>query len=265
VRPPHASPHIERELRLTPAGAIVGVVRADGVPIEGAVVIAAQTAVAYGESAYAGSAHTDANGRYEIRAIAEGDYNVTVRSVGVLGDQVTAGVRLGEATALDFDLASGEPLRVRVTDATGQPLVGASVSVTRLDAREFSAAVTTGPDGEATARVTRGGQYRVTAYGTLEASTEIVAGDEGAIVTLVIDPIRTLRGRVAWSSGDPASNVRVFAYPADAYAASTAGASPATPPSVHYARWRYAGAAVRRSAVVAVPARWRRPASPAHR
>ena len=80
------------------------------------------------------SATTDDAGRYAIGGVAVGIYQVTASRSGFVS-ATTSGVEVREdaTTTVDFTLTAGATsgsLRGRVTDASGQPLPGAQVTVT---------------------------------------------------------------------------------------------------------------------------------------
>jgi len=110
----------------TATGNLTGIVRdTSGVAIAGATV-----------SADPGgrSAATDAAGRYTIAGITVGTYQVTASKSGFVSASVSgAELRPDATTTLDFTLSAGAStgdLRGRVTDASGQPLLGAELAAT---------------------------------------------------------------------------------------------------------------------------------------
>jgi protocatechuate 3,4-dioxygenase beta subunit len=143
------------DLVLAPAGAIAGrVTDTRGLPVEGASVEAVDIGVggllsgadAAGEAdalfgnamAHVESAETDAHGRYRLSPLTEGRFVVRARADQHLPGQPRI-VELADTSEATCDLTLDRGLSISgvVVQASGAPVIGAEVTVSRSDHRSF--------------------------------------------------------------------------------------------------------------------------------
>ncbi|MCQ4084493.1 MFS transporter [Streptomyces sp. RB6PN25] len=153
------------------AGGLSGTVRANGAPVQGAVVVVSD---ARGE--VIGSAVTDASGEYLLTDIPAGACTVTVSASG---HRPTAGpveVDGASPTRHDVDLREAVQLRGTVRDSHGLPVTDAKVALLDRSGTVITS-LTTGPDGTYAFVDLTGGDYTLIASGYPPQATSVSITD----------------------------------------------------------------------------------------
>ena len=211
------------EIVLLRGATVVGTVtRRDGSPVVEADVTCspAQEGPRYGGVQMSGQ--TDGEGRYRIDGLAPGPAVVSVQR-GHFG-QVSRSVEVGPGTqSVDLVVDEGFAVSGRVTDSTGFPVAGASLSLIATDVaqmrfsmRHDRGAAATRPDGTFTLEDVDAGRYLLTAAkdGYASASTPEPFEVAGPVAGLELELRRgaTLRGRVLGLELDELAGVVVRAF-----------------------------------------------------
>lgn len=177
-------------------------------------------------------AATDAKGRFELRDLPPGNYELTARGAGyapltVPGLEVPQG---GGSTDLGtVTLVPGVALEGYATDPQGQPVAGAEVRVIeasadrmsrflRMDEAEPPPAATSGQDGFFRVEDRRAGEtvdLDASRPGYAPASAPGVRVPTEQPVRLVLQPSAAVEGRVVDPDGKPVPGTRVVVDPAD--------------------------------------------------
>lgn len=215
-------------MRLLAGGVIEGrLVDADGKPVAGVYVSAQGTNVS---STTGGTTYTDEQGRYALKQMRPGTFNVAVGLREELGNSWTAvaheSVSLAEGqrlTGKDFQLIPGTLITGKVMDAdTHKPLAGLSVGVygpAHPKSGGWVQSAKSGADGTYQLRVPPGDQYvyfmGMTPEGYLSAqpaSKEVTVTDaQGTSVDFLLprDKNPPLSGQVIDAAGKPVPQARV--------------------------------------------------------
>ncbi len=201
----------EVEVRLPPERTIVGrVADPDGAAVSGASV-AARAAGAedwHSQPQVHGSALTDADGRFEIHGLGDGDYRLEVTEAGDYASP-KAPTAKGGATGVEIVVRKGVVATITVLDEAGRPIQGARVGVGVREPipngwRSHTATEgETGPDG--TLRLSAldpSGDYEL--HGSAPAHRTVrEAAWKPADTTLRLGRSLEIRGRVRDAKGNP--------------------------------------------------------------
>ena len=210
----------------------------DGVPVAGVLVLAS----GYGQ----GTTVTESDGTWTISGLPAGGYRVEFRPrgsdlVGEYWDDAPSSLTArylrvadGESvTGIDARLARAATVRGQITDASGTPVEGATVSVDRVDVMGAPDVGTwTGPDGRYEIPPLAAGAYRLTVVpppgsglsttywpGVLDAAAAtpliLAAGQVLQGIDVALLPGQGFAGRVVLPPGVPVSEVRVIAHRVD--------------------------------------------------
>ncbi|MCP3914334.1 MAG: hypothetical protein GY711_02125 [bacterium] len=175
-----------------PPGRVSGIVRGrDGEPA-GATMLVLQKLDA-DDWDFCGKGETDVRGRYEFHGLRDGRYRLSIvsrhhGSGAFNSDSFTVG---DDAIEQDFELPSGAPLRVRVTDPNGAPVLRARVRIYDGQGRELFYQIEPFTDvrGELTVVAIREGSWRIRVThperGSAQSDVDVVAPDEN-VVDLVL-------------------------------------------------------------------------------
>lgn len=182
------------------------------------------------------TATSDDHGGYDIELDSGGSYVVVVRPPDMEGGPAAGGppieIRVPDTAQAYLDLVLPAPgISGRITDAAGQPVSQAFVVAVREGAGPNDpsgrAYTETGASGSYAIESLPAGTYRVTAsapgYRIAEAFPVIVQEGATPPVNFVLEPGRTLRGKVVDPGGRPVPNALVFVAPA--------GSSEGVPPA----------------------------------
>jgi protocatechuate 3,4-dioxygenase beta subunit len=186
-----------------------------------------------------GSSTTDADGRYTIVGLSDGDYRVEFwpyestlvgeyyNNAASYSAATLVAVTAGDtATGIDAVLEQGGSISGRVTDSSGAPLVDVSVSADSDDGGYGSS--TTDADGRYTIVGLSDGDYRVRFRPSSESNfvreyyndttdyeaatlVAVTAGDTATGIDAVLAQGGAISGRVTDSSGAPLADVDVYA------------------------------------------------------
>lgn len=136
---------------------------------------------------FAGKVMTDSRGRYVVRFVPDESYRVTAfSSTGRYGQETVDGVavRAGAETVRDFPLHPGAALALRIADAFGKSLVGASVRFRDPDGTAVSFSPDDVSDGGGVLRVNgiKPGRWTVSAshdgHVTTSRTVDLAVGAE---------------------------------------------------------------------------------------
>lgn len=194
----------EKQLRLTlgSGGALVGTVRsaAEAAPIPSFAVVVARSVGPLEREVVTAESTFDPAGGYEIPALPEGDYEVTVRAAGFAeADWRAVHVDAGGTSRADFSLDGGGSIAGRVLDATsGQPIGDAAVSVEKqlglgAGALPLRTSVRTDERGHFRLDGLRPGQVTLLVgapghHGKVAARLPVTAGQQTGPVTIELSP-----------------------------------------------------------------------------
>jgi len=210
------------DLLLLPGSSIVGVVRGpDDRPVEGALVRAEAKGMP-GQWIASSPRRADAQGRFELNGVQEGDYNVLVRHPDWAPAIVpNVAVNQESETDLEIVLSRGASLAGRLLNADDRPVRG-RVSVQELNGegtRSIEDLLRVETDGEGQFRIERvpSGSHAlaVVAPGYAAERVEVSVGDRVSAVDVGDIKLATglaIRGKVKDASGFPVVGARVRAY-----------------------------------------------------
>jgi protocatechuate 3,4-dioxygenase beta subunit len=182
--------------------------RASGDPIARAQV----TAEAVGRAGIHEVARTDSDGRFTIKGLAGGRYEIDVSAAGFLNNDDRLEIVLGgETPESEITIALDEGLKVSGTirDIQGEPIAGAEVVARRRSASsdELGAFMLAGlRPGEITLRISR--------KGFVPASRDLELEQDVSNLEIELERGYQLQGRVEDLMGEPIAEVGVVATPA---------------------------------------------------
>lgn len=189
-----------------------------------------------------GESLTDANGRYQLRQLCPGGYNVALDIRGELASSWTARAherliigRGEQRSGIDFTLIHGALITGRVVAAdTGEPVPGVGFSVqgpAHPPSGAWTAGAMTGPDGRYVIHVPAGKQHLGLAnpvppgfHLPVQAGRELTVAD-GETVTIDVRLSRErkaspVRGQVLGPDGEPVAGAEVEVVSSDSFRAA---------------------------------------------
>lgn len=200
------------EIELQPGGALAGIATGpDGKPLRGLTVLAGKQA----------RATTDADGRYALAGLAEGETTVAVEGeeyVPKEGQELEVVVRPGATSEVNIALQKGLAIRGTVLEADGSPADGMMLFVIGPKGAERggsrSRRIGLETDGGFRAAGLAPGSYDVTVLSAKSREQEVsvpdvAAGTEDLFISL--GAWRELSGKVVKADGAPVENARLLA------------------------------------------------------
>lgn len=190
--------------------------RADGKPLDGAVVRARAVAVDIAPAIELAATRTDAEGRFELDALAPGALELQAEHPSAYRERRELALEEGATREITLELEDGDLLGGVVSTANGQrPLAGATVELVGGE----SPAVTTGANGEFLVRGPpgaqdpehEGGELLVRAHGHRARRVPLV--EVRRTGRIVLDAAGSLRGRVVDEQGQPIASAGVALVP----------------------------------------------------
>lgn len=203
------------DIYLPKGGIISGYVKNNkGLPLSGVEVFAIQS-----EGTSHGKGKTDEEGLFRISGLAEGDFNVSVKTPGHIPEtKENVTVSSGELTSgIDFLLVASGSLSGKVTKQDGVPVAEAEILVIREEDKQGKGIFKTDINGDYKADNLGAGTYTITIkkdgfVANQNSSVSVTEGTNTESINFVLEEAGSISGTIYLSDGiTPAAGIFIFA------------------------------------------------------